>query len=76
VHSDDADTVAATTAKRCADTDISDDADTANDAFLTTLANAAIVEDDALVNAPMAYRTAEKEAAEVAVIVTAARLTP
>ncbi len=54
MHSDDADTVAAALAKRLADIVHSDDADTENDAFLTMMADAAIVEDDALVNAPMA----------------------
>lgn len=66
----------AASARRCADADIEDDAETEKDASLTTLAATSTDEDAALVNAPIAYRTAEISTVEDAETVTAASDTP
>lgn len=54
LQADDAETVAAPTATRWALTEAEEDAETEKDALLMTLAEAAIVEDAALVKAPNA----------------------
>jgi hypothetical protein len=69
-------TLAVAIATRCALTDVEEDADTENDAVFTTLAAAAIVEDEAAVNEPIAYRTALNAAVDAAVKVTAPSVTP
>ncbi len=54
LQADDAETAAAATATRWALTEAEEDAETEKDALLMTLAEAAIVEDAALVKAPNA----------------------